>query len=183
MLLIGTENNIYRLTGPGIVVEIINKVDKNNLIVKLSSTQANLRGQEIVASKGMDILNITFTVEKKYFKPYSNYIFKGIKSCIKLENQELESKHMDQATALENSVGTSILDDYAAIQAARDSRGVSAISLSTGEFQRQSIAANTLIQSIPLEWPPVSFNALTSSAGQVSQYLTSRYQSQRRGNG
>ncbi len=64
MLLIGTEDNTYILTGPGIVVEIINKVGKDNLIVKLSSTQATLRGQEIVASKGMSILNIIFTVEK-----------------------------------------------------------------------------------------------------------------------
>lgn len=183
MLLIGTEDNFYTFTGPGIVVEIINKVDKNNLIVKLSSTQATLRGQKVIASNGSGILNITFKVEKKYFKPYSNYIFKGIKSCIKLENQELESKHMDQVTVLENSVGTSILDEYAAIQAARDSRGVSAISLSTGEFQRQSIAAGTLIQSSQSEWQHVSFNPLTSSAEQVSQYLTSRYQNPLMGNG
>lgn len=183
MLLIGTEDNIYTLTGPGIVVEVMGKVDKKHLIVKLSLTQATLHGQDMLSSTSRDMLDITFRVEKKYFKPYSNYIFKGIKSCIKLENQELESKHMDQATVLENSVGTSILDDYAVIQAARDSRGVSAISLSTGEFQRQSIAADTLIQSSQSEWQHVSFNPLTSSAEQVSQYLTSRYQNPLRGNG
>lgn len=179
MLLIGTEDNPYVITGPGVIVEVIAKINKHKVVVKLSSIQISTRGK----NNRRRIENITFEVEKKHFKPYSNYIFKGIKSCIKLENQELESKHMDQATVRENSVSISILDEYEVIQAVRDSRVVPTTSLSTGEFQRQSIAADTLIQSIPLEWQPVSFNPLTSSAEQVSQYLTSRYQNPLRGNG